>query len=77
MSENKPHPRQAAALRKRPSPLLNTSTAMALGLASIALVPNALWDDVAAAVTEALAAKSMPVPHIFLVRPSDGARLDT
>ncbi len=47
------------------------------GGASIALVPNALWDHVASAVTEALAAASMPAPHIFLVRPSDGARHDS
>lgn len=46
------------------------------GGASIALVPNTLWDDVAAAVTDALAARSMPAPHIFAVRPSDGARRD-
>ena len=43
MSVNKPHPRQAAALRKRPSTLLNTSasTAMAVSLASLALAPMA------------------------------------
>ncbi len=46
------------------------------GGASIALVPNSLWDQVAGAVTEALAAKSMQAPHIFSVRPSDGARHD-
>jgi galactokinase len=47
------------------------------GGASIALVPDALWDDVASAVMEALAARSMSAPHIFAVRPSDGARRDT
>jgi len=46
------------------------------GGASIALVPTADWEDIAAAVTEALASKSMHAPHIFVVRPSDGARRD-
>jgi galactokinase len=46
------------------------------GGASIALVPTAKWNDIAAAVTEALASRSMPAPHIFVVRPSDGARRD-
>jgi len=46
------------------------------GGASIALVPTARWNDIAAAVTEALASRSMPTPHIFVVRPSDGARRD-
>jgi galactokinase len=46
------------------------------GGASIALVPTARWNDIAAAVTEALDSRSMPTPHIFVVRPSDGARRD-
>jgi galactokinase len=46
------------------------------GGASIALVPTAKWNDIAAAVTDALASRSMPTPHIFVVRPSDGARRD-
>ncbi len=46
------------------------------GGASIALVPTARWNDIAAAVTEALESRSMPTPHIFVVRPSDGARRD-
>ena len=46
------------------------------GGSSIALVPTSKWDDVAAAVTEALATRSMQTPHIFEVRPSDGARHD-
>jgi len=47
------------------------------GGASIALVPTARWDAIAQAVQTALAARSMTEPHIFAVRPSDGARRDT
>jgi len=47
------------------------------GGASIALVPTARWDAIAQAVQTALATRSMPEPHIFAVRPSDGARRDT
>ena len=41
MSVNKPHTRQPAALRKRPTTLLNTSAsaAMAVSLATAALAP--------------------------------------
>ena len=46
------------------------------GGASIALVPTARWEDIAAAVTEALESRSMQTPQIFVVRPSDGARHD-
>lgn len=46
------------------------------GGASIALVPTAKWDDIAAAVQEALGSRSMQAPHIFAVRPSNGARHD-
>ncbi len=46
------------------------------GGASIALVPTAKWDDIAWAVTEALDARSMQAPHIFAVRPSNGAQHD-
>lgn len=46
------------------------------GGASIALVPTAQWDTIARSVREALAARSMPEPNIFAVRPSDGARRD-
>ncbi len=46
------------------------------GGASIALVPTAQWDAIAQAVQTALAARSMTEPHIFSVRPSDGARRD-
>ncbi len=46
------------------------------GGASIALVPTAQWDTIAQAVQDALAARSMPEPQIFAVRPSDGARRD-
>ena len=44
------------------------------GGASIALIPTELWDTIARAVRDALAARAMPEPHIFAVRPSDGAR---
>lgn len=47
------------------------------GGASVALVPRARWDAVASAVTAALADRAMTAPHIFEVRPSDGARRDT
>ena len=47
------------------------------GGASIALVPTARWEAIAQAVQTALAARSMTEPHIFAVRPSDGARRDT
>jgi len=46
------------------------------GGASIALVRTTDWDTIAHAVHTALAERSMPEPHIFAVRPSDGAKRD-
>ncbi|NTV38622.1 MAG: galactokinase [Demequinaceae bacterium] len=46
------------------------------GGASIALVPTSKWGEIAAAVSESLDARSMQAPHIFEVRPSNGAQHD-
>ena len=73
MSVNKPHTRQAAAPRKRPNPLLNTSasTAMAVGLATAALVPTVAFAQEQKPTTESRLETVNVVSTTGL--PSDGA----